>query len=87
MTVNEITQINKILKYLAKEDYENFCHAWYYGLDPFKENPNALLLIANAILTHFEVPLYTTDVGWDQTTNCFIWKFGKNTSPDYKGKS
>jgi len=83
MQINEITEIDKILNYLDEADYNNFCHAWYQGLDPYKENPEALLLMANAVLAYFEVPLYATGVSWDGSNNCFVWKFGKNTSPDY----
>ena len=83
MQINEITQIDQILKHLVPEDQENFCYAWYQGLDAYKENPNALMLMANATLTHFEIPLYATDVGWDETSECYIWHFGENTSPDY----
>ena len=83
MHINEITEIDKILTHLDQADHDNFCYAWYQGLDPYKENPHALLLMANAVLTHFEVPLYATGISWDPFTECFVWKFGKNTSPNH----
>jgi hypothetical protein len=83
MQINEITQIEKLLKHLATGDQENFCYAWYHGLDSFKDDMNALLLMANATLTHFGIPLYANNVTWDEVNECFIWHFGKNDSPDY----
>jgi hypothetical protein len=83
MQINEITQIDLLLKHLPAEDQENFCYAWYQGLDAYKDNVEALLLIANATLTHWEVPLYAVNVSWDEINDCFIWHFGENTSPEY----
>jgi hypothetical protein len=80
---NEITDRDKLLSYLNPADWDNFCTAWYNGLDLYKEYPNSLILMANAVLTHWEVPLYVVDVSWDSALDCFVWHFGKNDSPDY----
>ena len=81
--LNEITDRETLLSYLDPADWDNFSTAWYNGLDPFKEYPNSLIIMANAVLTHWEVPLYAVDVGWDEEQGCFIWHFGENTSPEY----
>lgn len=83
MQINEITQIDQLLKHLPEGDQENFCYAWYQGLDLYKGNRDALLLLANATLTYWSIPLYAVDVGWDEENECFIWHFGENTSPEY----
>ncbi|CAB4241623.1 hypothetical protein UFOVP71_161 [uncultured Caudovirales phage] len=83
MQINEITQIDLLLEHLDPADQENFCYAWYQGLDVYKDNPNALLLVANATLTHWEIPLYAVNVTWDEVNECFIWHFGDNNSPEY----
>jgi hypothetical protein len=83
MQINEITEIDQLLKHLPEGDQENFCYAWYQGLDLYKGNQNALLLLANATLTYWSIPLYAVDVGWDEENECFIWHFGENTSPEY----
>lgn len=83
MQVNELTEIDLIICHLEEEDQENFCIAWYFGLDHYKENEDALLIMANATLNHWEIPLYAVGIIWSPQHNCFIWIFGDNTSPDY----
>jgi hypothetical protein len=83
LKVNEMTEMDLILCYLDAADCDNFCIAWYFGLDEYKNNHDMLLLMANAVLNHWEIPLYATDVSWHDNDECFIWYFGQNTSPEY----
>jgi hypothetical protein len=75
--INEVTEQDKLLSYLDPNDWDNFYTAWYYGLDPYKENPEALIMMANAVLTHWHVPLYAESIDWDDGNDCFIWHFEK----------
>lgn len=83
LKVNEMTEMDLILCHLDEGDWDNFCQAWYYGLDEHKNEFNTLLLMANAMLNHWEIPLYATSASWSEAHNCFVWHFGNNTSPDY----
>lgn len=83
LKVNEMTEMDLILCYLDEEDWDNFCTAWYIGLDEYKNNPDALLLVANAMLNHWNIPLYAVGISWADNDDCFVWHFGLNTSPDY----
>jgi hypothetical protein len=83
LKVNEITQIDKILQHVVPMYHDSFCEAWYFGLDAYKDNVDVLLLVANAILEHWEIPLYAVNVSWSKKHECFVWHFGENTSPDY----
>lgn len=83
MQVNEITEIDLIICHLDEADQENFVTAWYFGLDEYKHNLNSLLIMANATLNHWSIPLYAVGVSWHDKDECFIWHFGNNTSPDY----
>ena len=73
--VNEITELDLIICYLDEKDRENFVCAWYFDLDEYKDNPDMLLLMANAVLTHWGIPLYAEDVSWHKADKCFIWHF------------
>ncbi len=83
LKVNEITQMDLILCHLYEEDRDDFATAWYFGLDEYKDNHDVLLIMANAMLAHWEIPLYAVSVSWSKRYQCFIWHFGQNTSPDY----
>ena len=83
MQVNEITQIDKILEHLDPKYHDSFCEAWYLGLDAYKEHQDSLVIMANATLAHWDIALYVVGVDWSNKDSCFVWKFGKNTSPDY----
>jgi len=78
MRINEVTQFNRLLAYVDPVYHDLFCDAWYIELDRYKEDPNSILMFANAILAHWDVPLYAESIaGWDDNNECFIWKFTK----------
>jgi len=83
MQINELREIDQLLAYVDPKYYDNFCDTWYLGLNAYKEYPHSLLLMANAVLNHWDIPLYVTDVSWSDNDKCFIWHFGENTSPEY----
>jgi len=83
LKVNEMTEMDLILCHLDQADWDNFCSAWYFGLDEYKNNHDVLLLMANAMLNHWNIPLYAVSVSWSKKYKCFVWHFGKNSSPDY----
>lgn len=83
LKVNEMTEMDLILCHLESADHDNFCVAWYFGLDEYKNDHDVLLLMANAMLAHWDIPLYAVSVSWDDKHECFVWHFGPNTSPDY----
>jgi len=83
MQINEITQIDQILQHVDPKYHDTFCEAWYFGLDAYKDNVDVLMLVANAILAHWEIHLYAVNISWDEVNECFIWHFGDNNSPDY----
>ena len=76
MQINEITDFHEVLQYISPDYHDLFTDAWYQGLDPYKHYPESLLLVANAILNHWRVPLYAKSIsGWDDANSCFIWDF------------
>lgn len=82
MYINEITDFDKVLQHIEPKYQDCFCESWYHGLDQYKEFPESLLLVANAILNHWEVPLYVESiVGWDEINNCFIWHLRQMKQP------
>ena len=83
MKMNELTQLDRLLKHVDPNYADDFCQTWYIDLDQYKEHPDTLLLMANAVLNHWDIPLYTTGVSWHEKDECFVWHFGKNTSPEY----
>jgi hypothetical protein len=84
ITVNESTEIEEFLQHVDPVYWDIFCDAWYAGLTPYKDYPESLMLVANAILNHWEIPLYTEDVSWDDTHACFVWHLV--TNKQRKGK-
>jgi len=77
MQINELREIDQLLAYVDQKYWDIFCETWYQGLDAYKEYPHSLLLMANAILNHWDIPLYAEDISWDSTDKCFIWHFIK----------
>jgi hypothetical protein len=77
MQINELREIDQLLAYVDQKYWDIFCDTWYHGLDAYKEYPHSLLIMANAILNHWDIPLYAEDLSWDSTDKCFIWHFIK----------
>jgi len=77
ITINEITQIDQLLKHVGADYHDIFVEEWYQGLDPYKEYPESLMLFANAKLNYWDIPLYAESVSWDEEHGCFIWHFTK----------
>lgn len=77
MQINELREIDQLLVYVDQKYWDIFCETWYQGLDAYKEYPHSLLMMANAILNHWDIPLYAEDISWDSTDKCFIWHFIK----------
>lgn len=75
MQMNELTEIDQLLCYVDRKYWDAFCDTWYRDLNVYKEYPHSLVLMANAVLAHWEIPLYVEDVLWHDTDKCFIWHF------------
>jgi hypothetical protein len=85
MQINEITEFHEVLQYISPDLQDSFCEAWYQGLDPYKNYPESLLLVANAILNHWHVPLYAKEIsGWDDEHCCFIWNLWRTRRKQQK---
>lgn len=80
MQMNELNEFYQLLAYVDPAFWDCFSDAWYDGLNAYKDYPDSLLLAANAVLHHWDIPLYVDDVAWDDVDDCFIWHF------DNKGK-
>ena len=77
MQVNELHDIDQLLAYVDPKYWDIFCDTWYQDLDAYKEYPLSLLMMANAILNHWDIPLYAEDISWSSADECFIWHFIK----------
>jgi hypothetical protein len=73
MLINELHEINQLLAYVDSDYWDVFCDVWYQDLNAYREHPHSLMLMANAILNHWDVPLYAEDVSWAEADECFIW--------------
>jgi hypothetical protein len=77
MQINELHEIDQLLAYVDQKYWDIFCDTWYQDLDAYKEYPHSLVMMANAVLNHWDIPLYVEDVSWSDTDECFIWHFIK----------
>lgn len=75
MQMNELREIDQLLAYVDQIYWDDFCSVWYTDLNAYKECPHSLVLVANAVLNHWGIPLYVEDVSWHDTDECFIWHF------------
>jgi len=75
MQINELREIDQLLAYVDSKYWDTFCDVWYQDLNAYKEYPHSLVLMANAILNHWDIPLYVEDVSWADNDECFIWHF------------
>jgi hypothetical protein len=77
MQMNELTEIDQLLGYVDQKYWDAFCDVWYVDLNAYKEYPHSLVLMANAVLAHWGIPLYAEEVSWHDADKCFIWHFKK----------